>query len=375
MSPPVRGAPLAARFDAWFDATGSLRGPCLFRVFAGPLVIVHLWPYLQQMLRGEYYGSSFYVPWLPGYPEAPRALYHAILCTGVLSAAAMTIGLYTRVATRWTFAVVAYNFFLSETFFHHNRAFLLIFLAGLSLIDAGRSVSIDALRRGAEGEPAPLWPLWLWRAEACVPYLASSVSKLIDPDWRGGIVTWDRVLRYRHHADALLPPQWVDLVATADFHAIFAKLVIATELAVGIGLWIPRARYLAVWLAVVFHALIQVTAEIQVFSLLGIAGLLIWATPRTRDRRLVVRIDTPEGLRLARTVCALDWLARFELQVERGEGASVVLTEPDGRRFEGEPARLRALGRLPLLAFFFLPRIGWDPARVRSSSPATAEHR
>jgi hypothetical protein len=354
---------MKARFDAWFDAEGSLRGPCLFRVFAGPLVLVHLWPYLRQMLHGEYFADSFYVPWFAAYPEAPRTLYYAILCSGVLSALAMTIGLYARFATRWTFAVVAYNFFLSETFFHHNRSFLLIFLAGASLIDAGRSVSIDALRRGGEGAPVPLWPLHLWRAEACVPYLASSVSKLIDPDWRGGVVTWDRVLRYRHHADALLPPHWVDLVASAEFHAVFAKLVIATELAIGFGLLLPRTRYLAVWLAVVFHALIEVTAQIQVFSLLGIAGLLIWATPRTRDRRLAVRIDTPQGLRLARAVRALDWLARFELQVTRGDGAGIVLVERDGRRYEDRPASLRVLARLPLLAFFFLPLIGWDLQR------------
>jgi hypothetical protein len=186
------------------------------------------------------------------------------------------------------------------------------------------------------------------------------VSKLIDPDWRGGIVTWDRVVRYRHHADALLPPHWVDLAASADFHAVFAKLVIATELAIGVGLLLPRTRYLAVWLAVVFHALIQVTAEIQVFSLLGIAGLLIWTTPRTRDRRLVIRDDTLQGRRLARAVRALDWLARFELQVTRGEGASIVLIERDGRRYEDRAASVRALSRLPLLAFFFLPRIGWD---------------
>ena len=36
---------LLQRFDAWFDAQGSLRGPCLFRVLAGPLAVLHLWPF------------------------------------------------------------------------------------------------------------------------------------------------------------------------------------------------------------------------------------------------------------------------------------------------------------------------------------------
>ena len=121
-------------------------------------------------------------------------------------------------ATVTAFAVVAYNFFLSETNFRHNRNYLLVVLAGLSLLAVDRAFVLWPRRR--IGQDAPLWPLWLLRFEGTVPYLASGYSKLIDPDWWGGLVTWDRVVRYRAEADAILGSDVVDFFASREFHAM-----------------------------------------------------------------------------------------------------------------------------------------------------------
>ena len=349
---------------SWFDARGELRGVCLFRCCAGPLVWIHLWPYFRAALSGSYYRDSFYVPWLSGYPEPSLPVYQALLTAALLAACALSLGWHARVASWICFGVVAYHFFLSETFFHHNRVFLLVFLGGLSLTPCGDALSLDALRRDGPPPLRPLWPLWLWRAEACVPYLASSVSKWLDPDWRAGIVTWDRVERHKHLAPSFVPGAWLELAASPELHFWLAKLVLTLELCVGIGLWLPRTRYAAVWLAVLFHTAIELSARVQVFSLLGIAGLCIWAVPATRDRRL----QLPRGSLLARAVQLGDWLARFQV-VLVDPGAAISLQERDGRVFTGRSAVLRTLARLPLTAFFMLPAIGFDLLLTARADP------
>ena len=107
----------------------------------------------------------------------------------------------TRLSTAIVLGVVAYNVFLSTTHLHNNRAYLLIVLAALAVTPCGRELSLDAWWRRRRGLPplpttSPAWPLWLLRFEAATVYGASGLSKLVDPDWFGGEVTWHRVERH-----------------------------------------------------------------------------------------------------------------------------------------------------------------------------------
>ena len=189
----------------------------------------------------------------------------------------MTLGVLTRLATATTFAVVAYNLSLSTTLFHNNRAYLVIVLGLLAVAPTDR-------------ESGPAWPLWLLRFECAAIYGASGLSKLLDPDWFGGTVTWQRVVRARDDLEAWPLPDWaVSFLTDRSFHTGAAKFIVLTELFIAAGLWWPRTRYVAVWVAVVFHLSIEASASVQVFSLLGIAVLVVWAVPSTRDR--VLRID------------------------------------------------------------------------------------
>jgi len=354
------------RLNALFDAEGSIRALCLLRIFVGALTVVHFVPFLGRMQEGIYYGDVFHDPWVSWLPEPSREVYFALLILGCLAAVLMSLGLFTRPAVWLTFGIVAYNFFLSETHFRHNRNFLLIFLFGLSLVDAGRVYSVDALRRARRGRKqtalpdptAPLWPLWLMRVLAAMPYFGSGFSKLIDPDWWSGLVTWDRVNRYRAVAEAQgAPPELMELLASRDFHLLFGKVAIFTELAIFAGVWFRRTRYAVIWVAVCFHATIEIAARVQIFSYLAIVGLLIWAVPSERDRELVLRLDRRWGRVVRGLVRRLDWLARFRVRETSGEGPTVALVDRDGRRYEGPRASRYALSRLPVLAFFVLPTL------------------
>jgi hypothetical protein len=138
-----------------------------------------------------------------------------------------------------------------------------------------------------------------------------------------------------------------------DFHTGAAKLIALTELFVAAGLWWRGTRYAAVWVAVIFHLTIQASAAVEVFSVLGIAVLVIWAVPSTRGR--VLRIDPTDARqrRWRALVRGLDWLARF--RIEPGPGLEIV--DRDGTVLRGAPARALLLSRLPVTAWFVLPAL------------------
>jgi hypothetical protein len=356
-------------FDELLGRRVSMRALALLRVMAGAIALVHLWPFVADARAGRIYRDAFYQPYASWYPELPRPLYVGLLALGVAAAVAMSLGLLTRVATAVTLAVVTYNLFLSTTHLHANRAYLVIVLAALAVVPCGRELSVDGWLRARRGLPAldtrsPAWPLWLLRFEAAVVYGASGLSKLVDGDWFGGTVTWHRMVQVRDQLRASPLPGWaVSLLLDRPFHTVAAKAIVLTELFIAAGLWWRATRYAAVWVAVGFHVAIQLSASVEVFSFLGIAALVIWAVPSTRDRVLMVDPAVPGHRRLVRAVGALDWLARFRV-VEGGRGSPVRLTDRDGTVATGGAAVARVLSRLPVTAWFALPALlvpAWRP--------------
>jgi hypothetical protein len=371
--PRVRG--VMARLDDLLGRPVSMRALALLRVLAGPIVLLHLWPFFDDALHGQVYRDAFYEPYAGWYPELPDAVYVALLGLAAVAAVAMSLGLLTRLATATTFALVTYNLFLSTTHFHNNRAYLVIVLGLLAVAPCGRELSLDAWIRRRRGRPAlarsaPAWPLWLLRFECAAVYGASGLSKLVDPDWFGGTVTWQRVVQERDQLDGL--PSWaVSVLTDRSFHTGAAKLIVLTELFIATGLWWRRTRYAAVWVAVVFHLGIQGSAAVQVFSLLGIAVLVVWATPSTRDRTLRVDQADARQRRLGELVRQLDWLARFRVE-PAPPGSPLELVDRDGATIRGGPAAAFALSRLPLTAWLALPTL-LLPAVRRARRPPLRE--
>jgi uncharacterized membrane protein YphA (DoxX/SURF4 family) len=359
---PSQVRALVARLDELLGRAVSMRSLALLRVLAGPAVLLHLQPFLSDAVDGRIYKDAFHEPYAAWYPELPDAVYVGLLWLAAAAAIAMSLGLLTRLATATTFAVVAYNLFLSTTHFHNNRAYLVIVLGVLAVAPCGRELSLDAWRRRRRGLPAldstaPAWPLWLLRFECATVYGASGLSKLLDPDWFGGTVTWQRVVRARADLEAWPIPDWaLSLLTDRDFHTGAAKLIVLTEVCIALGLWSRRTRYAAVWVAVVFHVTIEASAAVQVFSYLAVAVLVIWAVPSARDR--VLRIDSGDARRrrLRALVRALDWLARFRVE-PAPPGSPVELVDRDGTTLRGGPAVALTLSRLPLTAWLALPAL------------------
>ncbi len=356
-----RGGLLAPRsFDDVFDVPGSVRALAILRIVLAPVVLVHLWPFLRDTAAGVTYLDEFNEPWFSFLPEIPGDVQVMLVWTGATAAVAMGFGWRTRLVAPLTTIGVAGNFFLSQHHFRHNRAFLVVLLTAVALCDSGRVLSLDARRRGMPDDRATLWPLWLLRSVASSVYLASGISKLIDPDWAGGLVLWDRAVRHQHLVETRVPEPlagWVvDVVTMRWVHVVTSPIAVAMEIFIGVGLWFGRTRLAAVWVAVLFHLSIELAASVEVFSVAAITALAIWATPSTRDRVVVVPDpSTAAGIR------RLDWLARFDIRVE--PGCEIEFHDRDGTTSSGRDALWMVRSRLPLMFFFAAPMLAFGRRR------------
>ncbi|MGH9134289.1 MAG: HTTM domain-containing protein [Ilumatobacteraceae bacterium] len=350
-APGLRRAPY---WDAVLDWTGSVRAIAVLRLVMGPITLMHLRPFLRDALDGVSYDDRFWEPFIGWLPHVPDRLWFAMLWVGAAAAVLMTLGLWTRLATFTTFAVVASNLLLDQTHFRHNRAFLAIVLGGIMLLPSGRVLSVDAWWTRRRGRPrlpdtAALWPLWLVRAQVCLVYLASGFSKLVDPDWFGGLVLWDRVVRYQHVLEPTPLPGWaVDLLTDRWPYYVIGPAAVVTELFIGIGLWFSRTRLAAVWVAIAFHVLIEVSAKVEVFSYAAIAALAIWVTPVARDRVVRVGADTTASRTVASLVRAADWFGRFRVVRADATDPAVAVVDRDGTVYTRGAAVGLLLSRLPI---------------------------
>jgi uncharacterized membrane protein YphA (DoxX/SURF4 family) len=349
-------APALERRSSWdsvLDWSGSVRAIAVLRIAIGPITLLHLRPFLRDALDGVSYDDHYWRPFIPGLPHLPDGMWFALLWVGAAAAVLLTIGLWTRVATVATLAVVAGNLLLSQTHFRHNRVFLVIVLGGLALLPAGRVLSVDAWWRRRRGrsvsDVAALWPLWLLRTQVCLVYLASGFSKLVDPDWFGGLVLWDRVVRYQYVLEPTPLPDWaVDLLTQRWLYYVVGPAAVFTELFIGIGLWFGRTRLAAVWVAIVFHLLIEVSASVEVFSFVAIAALAIWVTPSTRERTVRVGGDAATSGVVIALVRAGDWFGRFEVVRAAPSEPAITVVDRNGTVHTGAAAAGVLLSRIPL---------------------------
>ena len=111
---------------------------------------------------------------------------------------------------------------------------------------------------------------------------ASASSSTVTGSVAGSPGTARCIARDRLATHTPLPDWAISAITNRTFHTFAGKVIVLTELFIAIGLWSRATCYAAVWLAVVFHASIEVTSSVQVFSYLGIAALVIWAVPSTR---------------------------------------------------------------------------------------------
>lgn len=263
------------------DEPISMRPLARLRIPVGLIAAWYLWPLFRDGLRGDTYHGQFHRPYVGWLADLPPWFFTTVMGLGVVAALAMAAGIVPRATTKITFAVVVYHLLLSATNVHHNRSYLAIVLGVLAVSRCER----DAV--------APAWPLWLLRVECSVVYAASATSKLLDPDWASGTVTWLRVVHQEAQVRAsVLPDVVVDVLIDRSAHRLFAPGILLTELAIAFGPWFRRTRPWALGLAVLFHVMIEVSSRVETFSYLAVAVILSIWWPVTDGDQVVEPVET-----------------------------------------------------------------------------------
>jgi hypothetical protein len=339
----------------WRDEVGDVTVLGRVRLALGLLLFLGALRSVQE-LRDSYFGAVFHWPLVTESLVPSQAVYTAIVAAQLLLAVLVVAGHRARTALALSALLGLYVVACDRLQFHNNRYALLLYAALLSLSPCDRSIHL--------GLPAPrVGPLWAARlagVQVSIVYLASGGSKLLDPDWRSGAVLLERLRLYGAQAIAAgVPPRVLDGLTRPEATSGLAKLAIATELLLAVGLWWRPTRAIALWWGVWFHLTIEVTARVEGFSWLTIAMYGVFVTPDVRARRFSYDRSRAKGRFYARALVLLDWLSRFEVKAWEPDdvkhGHSVVIVRRDGSLATGLGAFAMVARCTPLLFPLWAP--------------------
>ena len=361
----------------WRDETGDTHALGAARVVLGLLLLEAAWRAGAELRRG-YFGDAFHWPIVPEALVPSSHAYAAILVALGALAGLVVLGVAARPALFATAALSTYVLLCDRVQFHHNRWAMACYALLLSLSPCDGCYALAARRSGSRvGSPArsrgpsqvrsrvgPLWAARLAQVQVSIIYFASGGSKFFDPDWRDGRVLATRMALYGQNAiDAGVPARIVAWFGDPGVASGLAKLAIATELFLGVGLWLRRDRAFALWWGLWFHLTIEATSRVEGFTWLTLAMYGLFATPDVGSRRLTYDPASPFERIVARAVSRLDWLARFDIEAaprEAGAGGiagapargihGLVVVDRDGRARGGLEA-LAAIARATPLLF------------------------
>jgi hypothetical protein len=348
---------LRERIKRWRDELGDTYVLGAVRVTLGMLLFANALRAAHE-LQGGYFGDGFHWPMIPQAMVPSRTTYGLVVVTQVLLSALVVAGHRARAALAVSAALGAYVLLCDRLQFHHNRYALFCYALLLSFAPCDRSFYVAGTVVGTR--VAPMWAARLAQIQLCLIYVASGTSKLLDADWRDGRVLLGRMLLSAEQGiDPRVPVSWVDWAMRPEVASVLAKLAIATELLLVVGLWSHHLRVVALWWGVWFHLLIEVTSRVEGFTWLTLAIYALFTTPDVRARKLYYDRSRLRGRLLSRAVSLLDWLARFDVRpwtpdgIRRGHAVVVI-------RRDGTPATgVRALAMIarctPLLFTLWVP--------------------
>jgi len=309
-------------------------------------------------LQTGYFGDVFHWPIVADRFVATITTYKVIVAIQVLLSALVVVGHRARSALFASALLGIYVLLCDRLQFHHNRYALFCYALLLSLSPCDRSFTVGTvIPRTRVG---PMWAARLTGLQVSIIYLASGGSKLFDPDWRSGRVILERLTLYGQQVlDHGVPGQVVELLQQPDAAGVLAKVAIATELLLAVGLWSRRTRIFALWWGVWFHLSIELTSKVEGFTWLTLAAYAVFCVPDVQARKLYFDGSRLRGRLIARAVTLLDWFARFEVKAwapdEIRRGHAIVVVRRDASHATGLRALAMVARCTPLLFPLSIP--------------------
>jgi hypothetical protein len=300
----------------------------------------------------DFFGESFHMPLLPDSLVPSRRAYVLLMVVQAAASVAALLGLWSRPLLALAALGGLYGMLGDRLHYHNNRYELLLLTLLVAVTPCDRSFLVFGKPRPGA---APRWAARLVGAQLSIVYLASSLGKLFDVDWRSGVVLLPRFASARPFVEQHLFPGLMALL-TAPWFAHAASLgALGSELFLALGPWFRRTRVLALWLGVMFHIGIELAAHVELFSYTMLGGYLVFATPELRQRQ--ASWSPRGGLgRLCMALCQrLDILARFEQLSPSAQSELLLVRDAEQRSYRGLAAWRELTRATPLLFPLWLP--------------------
>jgi len=264
---------MTAALQRWRDEEGDVAVLGLVRVAFGLLLLWNAVRAARELARG-YFGDVFHWPLLPEALVPSPAVYSVVVGVQLVLAMLVVAGRWRARGALFASAVLgSYVLSCDRLQFHHNRWALFCQALLLSLAPCDRSFRFGP-RLPCVG---PLWAARLVGLQLSIIYVASGASKLLDPDWRSGVVLLERFHLYASHAIATgVPERVMNALAQPAAASVLAKGAIATELFLAVGLWPARTRWFALCWGTAFHLIIEATSRVEGFTWLVLASYLVF---------------------------------------------------------------------------------------------------
>jgi Vitamin K-dependent gamma-carboxylase len=332
----------------------------LMRIALSAMLLRHVVRLATELSHQGYFAEHFFIPLLPHDWVPSNNVYRLLLSLMAIAAVAAMVGVRAREGALFAALGGLYILLCDRLQYHNNRYVLLLLALLLAFTPCDRVFALGSAAAG-KNVIGPRWAVTLMQLQVSLIYATSAGSKLLDPDWRGGQVLLLRAVRGLELAaqqGIALPGFAIALGNSALCMSVVSKLAIATELFLAVGLWRPRLRALALWIGVLFHLGIELSARVELFSYVMGASYLTFVTPELHERTLEYRPDVASAAWLARGVRWLDWLARFRIEVSEAHtwhGAAFRVRDRAGHWTRGIHAIAAIARAIPLLFPLWLP--------------------
>lgn len=316
----------------------------------------------------------------------------------LLASLGLTLGLWTRPCAFVVFLCLNSLHNRNNVIHNSGDTVMMVMSIYLVLAPSGAACSLDRLWRifkGQEGDQPPLvvpWVQRLMQLQVSIVYACTGLSKSSGSLWQEGTAAY-YPLQLPESARFKMP-----LMDANHLWAINLLTwgTVASELALGFLIWVPRLRLYVLALGVLLHLGIEYSLNIPLFSFLMIASYLVFLS-ETDIKNFLAWVQKPLGVTPLRLVfdgecdfcrsalLVVRFLDVFRLvtfldshdpaQLARAEGVrfqdaenAAIAVDPKGRQFVGFYAFRAIAWQLPatwlLAPLLYIPGIPWLGRRV-----------
>ncbi len=180
-------------------------------------------------------GGMLAVPLVDWWPSATELPLDAMLAAGMFAGIGLALGCCTRSCAAIIVGLQLAELLADQQSYNSHRILLTLLCAHLIFAESDAAWSLRARYKGARAS-VPLWPQVLMIGALSSLYTFAGLSKANDSFLAGDVLRKEMVVGL---------PDWS--------YVLLAALTVATEVGLGVALWLRQTRRIAVVVGVMLH--------------------------------------------------------------------------------------------------------------------------